>query len=114
MGVLPPFLARGYFTDSTAVDSTVKGYIDDNDSVGNWWKDNIVPHEDETAEITSTTLYLLYQSNCHMYGIRPVDSGKFRRRLNKMIEPSRIKRLRRDGVRQVVYLGYRSGEKSDD
>ncbi len=114
MAVLPALQERKYFSESKAVNASIEEYKEDNDFITNWWSDTIVYDEDTTLELTSNIAYMLYAATAHSSGVKPATVTKFRRVISKAVPDDRRTRLRRDGIRQLVFLGYRAGEKKDD
>ena len=112
ISVLPALRDRGFFSESEAVDETVADYMSDNDDVSTWWVDSVVP--DTTGEVPASILYSLYQSHCLTSGMRPKTSTIFRKRMNKIVPVEKRLRRRVNGLRQVVYKGYRMAEERDD
>jgi len=112
IAVLPALRDRGFFSESDAVEETVADYMSDNDDISTWW-DN-VSVECSTSEIPSSLLYSMYQSQMLTNGIRPKTETLFRKRMNKIIPKEKRSRRRVNGLRQVVFKGYRMAEAQDD
>ena len=112
ISVLPALRERGYFSESDAVEETIHDYMSDNDDVSTWWGNAAVPSS--TSEIPSSILYSMYQSHMLTMGQRPKTEPLFRKRMSKLIPKDKRSRRRMNGLRQVIYKGYRLAEEQDD
>jgi len=79
--------SRGRIQQSKAVDDTLYSYIQDTDTVLNWFKENtnFSENKETTDFAVLSELYLNYKLGTESQGLRPVNRTKFTRDLRKKI-----------------------------